>query len=198
MSWKTKRVGAAECVMAFPEVPTKLRPKFDTRSFRTYTPNKTQRFERSIKAQWLSAVGDRWQDFETEVRVYIEVQRPLAKSNPKYWAGRPDLMKPDADNLAKVICDSLNGLAYRDDAQITQLGVTFDPRTPYSDECLVRVRVEYYSERYEKEAKRAPPPSRLTSSRRPSRAAWPCFSSRCSRTPQERSTSSSRPVEPSS
>lgn len=76
MSWKTKRVGAAECVMAFPEVPTKLRPKFDTRSFRTYTPNKTQ---------------------------------------------------------------------------ITQLGVTFDPRTPYSDECLIRVRVEYYSERYEKE-----------------------------------------------
>lgn len=153
MSWKTKRVGAAECVMAFPEVPTKLRPKFDTRSFRTYTPSKTQRFERSIKAQWLSAVGDRWQDFETEVRVYIEVQRPLAKSNPKYWAGRPDLMKPDADNLAKVICDSLNGLAYRDDCQITQLGVTFDPRAPYSDECLVRVRVEYYSERYEKEAK---------------------------------------------
>ena len=151
MSWKTKRVGAAECVMAFPEVPTKLRPKFDTRSFRTYTPNKTQRFEKSIKAQWLSAVGDRWQDFATEVRVYIEVQRPLAKSNPKYWAGRPDLMKPDADNLAKVICDSLNGLAYRDDAQITQLGVTFDPRTPYSDECLIRVRVEYYSERYEKE-----------------------------------------------
>ena len=83
--------------------------------------------------------------------MFIEVQRPLAKSNPKYWAGRPDLMKPDADNLAKVICDSLNGLAYRDDCQITQLGVTFDPRTPYSDECLIRVRVEYYSERYERE-----------------------------------------------
>ncbi len=153
MSWKTKRVGAAECVMAFPEVPTKLRPKFDTKRFRTYTPDKTRHAEKSIKRQWEAAAGDRWKDFATEVRVFIEVQRPLAKSNPKYWAGRPDLMKPDADNLAKVICDSLNGLAYRDDCQITQLGVTFDPRTPYSDECLIRVRVEYYSEKYEKEAR---------------------------------------------
>lgn len=152
MSWKTKRVGVAECVMCFPEVPTKQRPKFDTKRFRTYTPDKTRHAEKSIKRQWEAAVGDRWKDFATEVRVFIEVQRPLAKSNPKYWAGRPDLMKPDADNLAKVICDSLNGLAYRDDCQITQLGVTFDPRTPYSDECLIRVRVEYYIERYEKEA----------------------------------------------
>ena len=153
MSWKTKRVGVAECVMCFPEVPTKQRPKFDTKRFRTYTPDKTRHAEKSIKRQWEAAVGDRWKDFATEVRVFIEVQRPLAKSNPKYWAGRPDLMKPDADNLAKVICDSLNGLAYRDDCQITQLGVTFDPRTPYSDECLIRVRVEYHSEKYEKEAR---------------------------------------------
>lgn len=153
MSWKTKRVGIAECVMCFPEVPTKQRPRYDTRSHRTYTPTKTQRAEKAIRRQWLASVGDRWTGFEGEVRVFIEVKRPLAKSNPKYWVGRADLMKPDADNLAKVICDSLNGIAYLDDCQITQLGVTFDPRTPYSDECLVRVRVEYYSERYEKEAK---------------------------------------------
>lgn len=56
MSWKTKRVGVAECVMSFPEVPTKQRPKFDTRSSRTYTPVKTQRAEKSIKRQWLSLI----------------------------------------------------------------------------------------------------------------------------------------------
>lgn len=153
MSWKTRRVGIAECIMRLPEVPTKQRPKFDTRSLRTYTPVKTQRAERSIRRHWEAAVGDRWKDFATEVRVFIEVQRPLAKSNPKYWEGRPDLMRPDADNLAKVICDSLNGLAYRDDCQITQLGVTFDPRTPYSDTCLVKVRVEYFQETHVKDVR---------------------------------------------
>lgn len=153
MSWQVKRIGVAECLMAFPELPTKQRPRYDRRNSRTYTPTKTLKAEKSIRDQWLAAVGTRWAGFPHEVRVYIESQRPLSKSNPKFWAGRPDLMKPDADNLAKVICDSLNGLAYKDDAQITQLGVTKAKRTPHSDECLVRVRVEYYTESFSKESK---------------------------------------------
>lgn len=32
--------------------------------------------------------------------------------------------KPDCDNIAKAICDSLNNLAYEDDKQITSLLVT--------------------------------------------------------------------------
>jgi Holliday junction resolvase RusA-like endonuclease len=31
--------------------------------------------------------------------------------------------KPDADNIAKIICDALNGIAYRDDTQIISLKV---------------------------------------------------------------------------
>lgn len=31
--------------------------------------------------------------------------------------------KPDCDNIAKMICDALNGFAYRDDAQISYLKV---------------------------------------------------------------------------
>ena len=31
--------------------------------------------------------------------------------------------KPDADNIAKVVCDALNGLAYKDDAQVIDLTV---------------------------------------------------------------------------
>lgn len=151
MSWRVKRVGTCECVMAFGEVPTKQRPRYDRRHSRTYTPSKTLQTEREIRRQWEQACGSANADFEGEVRVYIEVQRPLSKSNPKFWAGRADLMKPDADNVAKVICDSLNGVAYRDDCQITQLAATFDPRVPYSDTCLIRVRVEYFQETHVKE-----------------------------------------------
>ena len=32
--------------------------------------------------------------------------------------------KPDVDNIAKVICDVLNGIAYHDDTQIVSLNVS--------------------------------------------------------------------------
>ena len=32
-------------------------------------------------------------------------------------------VKPDCDNIAKVVCDALNGLAYHDDNQVTNLTV---------------------------------------------------------------------------
>ena len=32
-------------------------------------------------------------------------------------------LKPDADNIAKIICDGLNGIAYKDDKQIVSLTV---------------------------------------------------------------------------
>ena len=31
--------------------------------------------------------------------------------------------KPDADNIAKIICDALNGIAYQDDAAVAELSV---------------------------------------------------------------------------
>lgn len=137
--------------MSLPEVPAKQRPRYDRRNARTYTPTKTLKAEREIKRQWKRDCGTANACFDGEVRVSIEIQRPLSKSNPKFWAGRADLMKPDADNVAKVVCDSLNGVAYKDDSQITQLAVTFSPRVPYGDACLVRVRVEYFRETHVKE-----------------------------------------------
>lgn len=32
--------------------------------------------------------------------------------------------QPDVDNLAKAICDALNGIAYHDDAQIDHMTIT--------------------------------------------------------------------------
>lgn len=43
--------------------------------------------------------------------------------------------KPDCDNIAKIICDALNGVAYDDDKQIVALKVT----KIYSDEPRVIV-----------------------------------------------------------
>ena len=50
---------------------------------------------------------------------------------------RPTL-KPDYDNIAKIIADSLNGIAYRDDAQIVDGYV----RKFYSDKPRVVVTIQ--------------------------------------------------------
>ena len=46
--------------------------------------------------------------------------------------------KPDWDNVGKVICDSLNGIAYRDDAQVVDSMV----RKFYSEDPKVVVTIE--------------------------------------------------------
>ena len=51
--------------------------------------------------------------------------------------------KPDFDNIGKIICDALNGIAYRDDAQIVDALV----RKFYSD--TPRVIVEISDTPYE-------------------------------------------------
>jgi Holliday junction resolvase RusA-like endonuclease len=48
------------------------------------------------------------------------------------------IKKPDLDNIAKIIADSLNGVAYRDDSQIVESSVA----KFYSD--FPRVEVEIY------------------------------------------------------
>ena len=48
--------------------------------------------------------------------------------------------KPDIDNIAKIILDSLNKLAFKDDNQITKLCV----EKIYSEEERVHILIEEY------------------------------------------------------
>ncbi|MFR3452258.1 MAG: RusA family crossover junction endodeoxyribonuclease [Collinsella sp.] len=121
----------------------------------TYTPDKTRHAEEVHQAP-VEAAG----------------RRPLeglrhrgARSSSRFSAlgqsitlalgqGVPTSMRcPDADNLAKVICDSLNGLAYRDDRHDHAARRDLRPQRTLggSDERLIRVRRVMYSEKYEKD-----------------------------------------------
>lgn len=59
--------------------------------------------------------------------VSVEISEWRAK--PKSWSGKKKSTaiyvtgKPDCDNLAKLICDAMNGICYRDDSQICNLTV---------------------------------------------------------------------------
>lgn len=60
--------------------------------------------------------------------------RALMLSSP--FPVRP-IKKPDADNIAKIVLDALNGLAYEDDKQVTGLLVT----KKYSEQAKVIVEI---------------------------------------------------------
>ena len=65
--------------------------------------------------------------FQGPVRLTIWATFPVPVSCTKLEAARrmasPHTMKPDADNVAKLVKDALNGVAYADDAQVSELTV---------------------------------------------------------------------------
>lgn len=146
MSWRWIHTGTADVTVPMPEIVGKQRPRTDYRHRRTYTPAKTARAEALIRDAFAAECGTAFADFEGVVRMHVTVKRPLAKSNPKSWAGRADLGKPDWDNVGKLVCDALCGVAYRDDSQIAVATVTKMPRAPYGEQPSIRIYIDYYEE----------------------------------------------------
>lgn len=153
MSWVVTQAGEARAEAVLPEIVGKQRPRATARGAhaRVYTPSKTRVFEARIRKAWDEQVGERWARFDGPVTVTVEVARELAKSNPKFWAGRQDLQKPDADNVLKAVLDALNGLAYSDDACVTKATPEKMPRTPHGSGNRISIHVTYYTEKYEEE-----------------------------------------------
>ena len=56
------------------------------------------------------------------VSVHKRPQRLMRKKDPAERLYKPT--KPDADNVAKIVLDSLNGLVWTDDAQVCELSVS--------------------------------------------------------------------------
>lgn len=92
------------------------------------TPENTILYENLVKQSFITAVNRRWFNKEP-LKVYITALFPIPKSTTKKdlkLIEEGELLptkKPDADNIAKVICDALNGVAYGDDTQIVRLVV---------------------------------------------------------------------------
>ena len=76
---------------------------------------------------------------KVEVDAYYGIPKSASQKKRRQMLGgdiRPT-KKPDSDNVLKAICDSLNGIAYRDDAQVVDCIV----RKLYSDAPRVEVTI---------------------------------------------------------
>lgn len=116
----------------------------------SYTPHKTADYEELVRLAYLKeASTENFIDREKPVSVSIVAYYGIPKSTSKSRALRMvngellPLKKPDADNVAKIICDALNGLAWHDDAQVVDLAVhkVYACREP-----KVEVWIEEYAE----------------------------------------------------
>lgn len=102
-----------------------------TRYGRVYTDPKDLNARKEIADAFTAAGGVRIPR-PIPVMVSVEVHRRCPKScNPG-----PDVHKPDPDNVAKTVLDALNGLAWDDDAQVTELHVVKMPRERMESEWL--------------------------------------------------------------
>lgn len=68
------------------------------------------------------------------VAVEVAIHRPLPQSRPKRVTHEYDTYKPDADNVAKLVLDALNRVAWEDDAQVVDLHVHKSQRARGVDE----------------------------------------------------------------
>lgn len=124
----------------------KGRPRFTrTGNFvRTYTPEKTVSYENLVKLEYeRQCSGKRFEDTDIlDLRIYAFYGIPKSASKKKRAMMidrqiRPS-KKPDMDNVVKIVADSLNGIAYRDDTQIVDTIV----RKFYSEQPRVLVVIQ--------------------------------------------------------
>lgn len=123
-------------VCIYGEPQGKGRPRFFTvcGHVKTRTPDQTVFYENLVKTEYRNQSGVRFPDdamLDVRVMAYYTIPKSISKKKRQAMLDhkvRPT-KKPDFDNIGKVICDSLNGIAYRDDAQIVDAQV----RKFYSD-----------------------------------------------------------------
>lgn len=122
----------------------KARPRVNTNTRRAYTPEGTKQYEQTVQYSYLGAypAGQRFHSGPCGVEITACFPVPSSWSRKKQEMALAGLLepeaKPDCDNIAKAVLDALNGLAYKDDSQVTALTV----RKCYEKKGCVWVRIK--------------------------------------------------------
>jgi Holliday junction resolvase RusA-like endonuclease len=114
------------------KVQAKGRVRFSNRGgyVKTYTPENTINYENWVKTCLIQAVGNKYSTYAGAVKIELKAVYAPPKSYSKkktkmlLETEAPYLNKPDCDNIAKIVCDALNGIAYKDDSQIFDVKIS--------------------------------------------------------------------------
>lgn len=121
----------------------KGRPRFKRvgNFVQTYTPANTAEYEKLVRLRFQNAGG-----VITDKPVRVEIVAFFAPPKSARKKDKIEMLtnrilpekKPDCDNIAKIILDALNKIAYIDDSQVIELVV----KKRYSAEAKVIVHIE--------------------------------------------------------
>lgn len=102
----------------------KQRPKVYNRH--AVTPEETINYENWVRLCYQQQGGEFLKGYlKAEIVAYYKIPKSYPKKRIqtiKDGLEYPD-KKPDSDNIAKIILDALNGIAYEDDKQVIDLSV---------------------------------------------------------------------------
>ena len=128
------------CVFGKPS--GKARPRIRL-SGHAYNEKKTKTYEQQVGVEFIQAGGKlmpKGIPVGVEVTAYFQVPKSYTKRRKALCRENLELplKTPDGDNILKIVCDALNGLAWKDDTQVAEMTV----RKRYSKtEAFVRVRI---------------------------------------------------------
>jgi Holliday junction resolvase RusA-like endonuclease len=131
------------------EIPGKItgkaRPRVNTNTGIAYTPAKTKDYEQLV-VQYFWLKYQKSKPIEGRVKIsiiaYFGIPKGTSKKDKELMLNNTisPTKKPDIDNITKIILDSLNTIAFKDDNQVTKI----DIEKLYSENERVYVRVEEY------------------------------------------------------
>lgn len=124
----------------------KGRPRFRSAGafVQTYTPEKTVNYENLVKLEYRRQCGNHkyGKEIPLDVRItaYFGIPKSASKKKAQLMRDRKirPMKKPDFDNIGKIVCDSLNDIAYHDDAQVVDAQV----RKFFSDDPRVVITIQ--------------------------------------------------------
>lgn len=124
------------------------RPRFSTHGgfVKAYDPEKSRNYKAYVKllaSETMQNIGLTLTELPLGVEIIADVGIPAGKSKKFKEQALNGLQlpikKPDVDNVAKIILDSISGIVYKDDKQIVKLTVS----KKYSD--IPKVEVKIYN-----------------------------------------------------
>lgn len=110
-----------------------------------FTPVNNLDYENRVKNACIEKCEQRQADYAGPVAVDITAFYPFPSSytNKKHeenWGGARPMKKPDLDNIAKIILDALNHVAWQDDKQVVCMILT---KKNYAEVPCVSVGIHY-------------------------------------------------------
>ena len=117
-------------VITIPGKPVgKARPRFRRAGFKviTYTPDESKKYEKEVARIYKQSIGVLYTDITLRVRILAKFPIPESWSKKNKDRALKGEIKPnkkrDLGNIARIILDALNGVAYTDDKQVTSLEI---------------------------------------------------------------------------